>query len=703
LRSNGEASAVRRVGYVAYALHLWTVFGLALSNLAGVVTLASVATLRPKLDGRARSVLLPAGLFCVCVLLSVVFSNDPRASMSGARGLLSLLTLPFGLILVRGRKQSRAVVDGLIVMATFAALWGLIQLLFGYGGIDQRIRGPFSHWMTFAGVLLIADMLLLAQLVSGREVERAWRWAALLAINLGLLACLTRGAWIAGAVGALVVLLLRAPRWLALIGPALALVLVLAPTPVRDRMTSIVDLSNFSNYDRLCMLEAGWRMARERPVFGHGPDMVRERYPIYRHPTAPRHWVPHLHNNLVQIAAENGLVAAATFFWLMVAATWAAYRGFRAQRRASEIVQVVGVPEQKDVVSGVPDGGLDLRPLVHAIVFDNVDRGAAVDSLHDCAAVLSARGGRSMSSEPMRGGPANRAFVDFSRSLRPEVEAVLAELLPAVTSEPEVLHEAMRYSVFAGGKRVRPALLVLAGETYGLPRETLLPGAAALEMVHTFSLVHDDLPALDDDDLRRGQPTVHKRFDEATAVLVGDALLNLGLQTLMTRPEAVAPDRRLRAATLVAEAVGTSGMIGGQMADLDAENDWPQAPEAALEAIHRRKTGALLTAALRVGGAYGALDEESDALLNDLGRCLGLMFQIGDDVLDVEGDSLTLGKTAGKDESARKLTYPSLYGLEASHAMLQQARTEALALVDRLPAAHEVFASLVDYLCDRDR
>ncbi len=297
----------------------------------------------------------------------------------------------------------------------------------------------------------------------------------------------------------------------------------------------------------------------------------------------------------------------------------------------------------------------------------------------------------------------SRAFADFSLAVRPEVEAALAELLPRGEEEPQVLHEAMRYSVFAGGKRVRPALVVLAGETYGVSREALLPGAAALEMVHTFSLVHDDLPALDDDDLRRGRPTVHKQFDEATAVLVGDALLNLGLQTLMTRPEAVGPDRRLRAATLVAEAVGTYGMIGGQMADLGAENDWPKAPEAALEAIHRRKTGALLTSALRVGGAYGALDDESDALLTDLGRCLGLMFQIGDDVLDVEGDSLTLGKTAGKDLKARKLTYPSLYGLEASHEMLRQARTEALALVRRLPASHEIFESLVDYLCDRDR
>ncbi len=695
MRGNGDAAAVRRVGYIAYALHVWTVFGLFLSNLAGVVTMAAVATLRPKLDGKARSVLFPIGLFSVCVLLSVVFSVDPGGSLGGARGLLSLLTLPFGLVLVRGRKQGRAVVDGLIVMATFAALWGLAQLLFGYGGIDHRIRGPFSHWMTFAGVLLIADMLLLAQLVSGREVHRAWRWLALLAVNLGLIACLTRGAWIAGAVGAIVVLLLRAPRWLALLGPALALVLLLAPTPVRDRVTSIVDLSNFSNYDRLCMLEAGWRMARERPVFGHGPDMVRERYPIYRHPTAPRHWVPHLHNNVVQIAAEHGIVAAATFLWLMVAATWAAYSGFRAAARRPWR-RIGPLPRRAGSPGGVQRGG-------HVRVQLGRHRGAAPHSLHDRAAVLPAVGRRAASSERGTGGRVSSAFLEFSRALQPDVEAVLADLLPAETAEPRRLHEAMRYSVFAGGKRVRPALVVLAGRTYGVAREALLPGAAALEMVHTFSLVHDDLPALDDDDIRRGRPTVHKQFDEATAVLVGDALLNLGLLTLMTRPRAAAAERRLRAASLVAEAVGTAGMIGGQMADLDAENDWPKQPEAALEEIHRRKTGALLTSALRVGGAYGALDAESDALLTDLGRCLGLMFQIGDDVLDVEGDTVTLGKTAGKDESARKLTYPSLYGLEASRRMLRQARTEALELVARLPASHEIFESLVEYLCDRDR
>jgi O-antigen ligase len=328
---------VRRVGYTAYALHLWTVFGIALSNLAGVVTLASWFTLRLRFDVRARAIIAPLSVYSLCVVLSIAYSADPLLSLRGGRELLALLSLLLGLVMVRGPKQTRAIVDGLIVMATFAALWGLLRTLIGYGGsIDQRMVGPFSHWMTFSGILLIADMLLIAQLVSGRGVDKAWRWLALLAINLGLLGGLTRGAWIAFAVALSVVLLVRAPRWLAAVAPVLAVVVLLAPTPVRDRVTSIVDVGNFSNYDRLCMIEAGWRMARERPVLGHGPEMVRERYPIYRHPTAPRQWVPHLHNNLVQIAAEEGLVAMVAFIWLMAAAAWVAYRRYLRQRRSGE-------------------------------------------------------------------------------------------------------------------------------------------------------------------------------------------------------------------------------------------------------------------------------------------------------------------------------------------------------------------------------
>ncbi len=330
---NGDVAAVRRVGYTAYALHLWTVFGLFLSNLAGIVALAAGVTLRPRLWDRGRAVLLPAALYATCVLLAVVFSVDPRRSLDGASELLALLTLLLGLVFVRGNKATRAIVDGLVVVAAFSATWGLFQLFFGYGGIDHRIRGPFSHWMTFAGVLLIADLLLVAQLVSGRGTRTAWRWLALGAINFGLIGCLTRGAWIAGAISIAVVLLLSAPRWLGIYAPIAALLLLLAPSPVRDRVASIVDLGNFSNYDRLCMLEAGWRMTSERPVFGHGPEMVRERYPIYRHRTAPRHWVPHLHNNVIQISAETGLPSALAVLWMMAAAIWSSFLGYRRARR----------------------------------------------------------------------------------------------------------------------------------------------------------------------------------------------------------------------------------------------------------------------------------------------------------------------------------------------------------------------------------
>ena len=332
MRGNGQQAVARSLGFHAYAAHLWAVFGIALSNVAGAVALFAWAKERPTLDRRARAVLIPVGLYSLCVVLSIAFSADPKVSLIGFRKLLVLLSLPLGLLFVRGAEQARRVVNGLIVMAAGSGLWGLYQLFIGYGGIDQRIRGPFSHWMTFAGVLLLADLLLIAQLVSGRGVKTVWRWLALGVINLGLIGCLTRGAWIAAALSIAVVLLLRAPRWLAVFAVVLLVVLIVSPTPVRDRAVSIVDMSNFSNYDRLCMLEAGWRMVRERPILGHGPDMVRQRYPIYRHPTAPRNWVPHLHNNVAQLAAEVGLVAATAFVWLMVAAAWTAYRLDRRQR-----------------------------------------------------------------------------------------------------------------------------------------------------------------------------------------------------------------------------------------------------------------------------------------------------------------------------------------------------------------------------------
>jgi geranylgeranyl pyrophosphate synthase len=293
------------------------------------------------------------------------------------------------------------------------------------------------------------------------------------------------------------------------------------------------------------------------------------------------------------------------------------------------------------------------------------------------------------------------AFADALRALRPAVDGELDRRLPAADEPPERLHEAMRYSVFAGGKRVRAALVVAAGETCGAARPALLPGAAAIELIHTYSLVHDDLPALDDDDLRRGQPSLHRRYDEATAILAGDALLTLGLTLLAAVPETAAPALRRRAVELVGEAIGTAGMIGGQALDLEAERSWPADPAAMLEWIHRRKTGALITAAVRLGGLYAGAGAAVDERLAALGARLGLMFQIADDILDVEGSPGSLGKAVRKDAPARKLTYPALHGLAASKRALADLREEARELAATLAGGGGPFPSLIDFLATR--
>lgn len=294
-------------------------------------------------------------------------------------------------------------------------------------------------------------------------------------------------------------------------------------------------------------------------------------------------------------------------------------------------------------------------------------------------------------------------FRNFLRAVRPKIDAALDRLLPPASSAPERLHEAIRYSLFAGGKRIRPALTVLTAETLGVAGDTLLEAASALEMLHTYSLIHDDLPSLDNDDLRRGRPTLHKRYDEATAILAGDALLTLGLTTLAVHPQGSDAERRRRAVEMVGRAIGTLGMIGGQVDDLAAENQWPDDAPAMLEAIHRRKTGELLKVSLRLGGIHAGATAEQDRWLSELGDDVGLMFQIADDILDVEGTSSTLGKTAGKDVAARKLTYPGLYGLDEARRKLAATRDHALELAARLPSGGGLFPSLVEYLTIRDR
>lgn len=294
-------------------------------------------------------------------------------------------------------------------------------------------------------------------------------------------------------------------------------------------------------------------------------------------------------------------------------------------------------------------------------------------------------------------------FIAFLDRQRPDIQQTLDDLVPAATTPPTRLHEAVRYSLFAGGKRVRPALTLLTGQVLGVERSALLHGGAALEMIHTYSLIHDDLPALDNDDLRRGRPTLHRRFDEAMAILAGDSLLTLGLTTLAVHPQGCSAEQRRRAVAMVGHAIGSRGMIGGQVADLEAEKQWPDDAEKVLETIHRHKTGDLLTACVRLAGIYADVSEAEDAVLTDLGDQIGLMFQIADDILDVEGTSGSLGKTAGKDAAARKLTFPGLFGLEESKRRLLQSRDRALELADRLTGDDGgLLPSLIHYLTTRD-
>jgi farnesyl diphosphate synthase len=301
--------------------------------------------------------------------------------------------------------------------------------------------------------------------------------------------------------------------------------------------------------------------------------------------------------------------------------------------------------------------------------------------------------------------PAAGAFAELAAALRPRIDAELDRRLPAAEEAPRRLHAAMRYAVFAGGKRLRPLLVLVSGRACGVDEALLLAPAAAVEMIHTYSLVHDDLPALDNDDLRRGAPTVHRRYDEATAILTGDSLLTAGLELLARAPEGADPGLRARAVVLVAEAIGTRGMIGGQADDLAAERQWPAEPAAALESIHRRKTGALLEASVALGGHYGHLDAAATERLRAVGRSLGLLFQIADDILDVEGTSATLGKTPGKDARRRKLTYPVLFGLEESRSRLAACAEEAAELVRgvRIPGGgdRQGLLDLVSYLATR--
>jgi geranylgeranyl diphosphate synthase type II len=264
----------------------------------------------------------------------------------------------------------------------------------------------------------------------------------------------------------------------------------------------------------------------------------------------------------------------------------------------------------------------------------------------------------------------------FFEEDRAAVDAALDQLMPGECAQPPSIHRAMRYSVQAGGKRVRPILCLESARIFSPDIAPVLPVACALEFIHTYSLIHDDLPALDNDDLRRGKPTCHKKFGEATAILAGDALLTLAFETLANTP--IEPVRRVAILSHVAASAGTvDGMVGGQVADLEAEGRDVQPAE--LEYIHRSKTAALIRASVVAGAIAGGADDENVARLKRFGEVIGWAFQVVDDILDVEESSAALGKTAGKDAAQKKATYPSLYGLEKSRDLAKELESRAMA------------------------
>lgn len=334
-RPGSQEAGARQVGFWLYAAQLWSIFGIALSNcLLGVTVLASPFVGRGRWRAawrRARPLLLILAAYVALFVLALVSSLDVERSLRSLSVPFNLLPLPLALVLVRGEEQARRLVDGMIVVAAGSAALGLCQFLVGYGGLDHRIRASFSHYMTFSGVLLVADLLLIAQLAAGRRTSgwmRAWRWIALALINAALIGSYTRSAWVGLAVATTVLVVARSPKWL-LAYPVVALLFVLlAPRPVLDRMCSIIDLQNPSNIDRVSMAEAGAAMIADHPLTGIGPDMVEEEYPRYRVPTAVRDEVPHLHNALIQLAAERGLPELMAYLALMLMTCGTAWRRF---------------------------------------------------------------------------------------------------------------------------------------------------------------------------------------------------------------------------------------------------------------------------------------------------------------------------------------------------------------------------------------
>ena len=280
-----------------------------------------------------------------------------------------------------------------------------------------------------------------------------------------------------------------------------------------------------------------------------------------------------------------------------------------------------------------------------------------------------------------------------------QVEDWMQSLVPVQPGPLAQVMESMRYSLFAGGKRLRPILLMAAADAVGADGQRFLQSACALEMIHTYSLIHDDLPAMDDDDYRRGRLTNHKVFGEGMAILAGDGLLTLAFETLLSQP-GVTPEVLVCVAREVAQAAGPSGMVGGQAIDLGSEGQQPS-PEV-MKLMHRLKTGALFRASLRAGAMLGGGSDEDVRGLTDYAEQFGLAFQITDDILDVTGTEATLGKPIGSDEKNNKATYVSVYSLSEARRMAQEAVTDAVAALGRFGDRAWVLRSLAEYLLTRD-
>ncbi len=282
-----------------------------------------------------------------------------------------------------------------------------------------------------------------------------------------------------------------------------------------------------------------------------------------------------------------------------------------------------------------------------------------------------------------------------------EVNTALDSLLPPADRYPARVHSAMRYSLFAGGKRLRPILVLSAFEAVGGHGTGAINTACAFECIHTYSLIHDDLPAMDDDDLRRGVPTCHKKYDEATAILAGDALLTLAFQVMAESSlKAVDKERLLRVVFEVACSAGSAGMIGGQMADIEAEgNSEVSLPE--LQKIHILKTGTLILSAIRCGAILGGASKEEFEALDSYGKAIGLAFQIADDILDVQGTTAELGKSAGADEKRGKATYPAHLGVEESKRRAEELVERAVSSLDSFDEAAEPLRMIAAFITRR--